>query len=95
MVTPQPSQPRRTRNLSLSAAAGLAGCVSVIVVFTALFVGLWLDSQLGQRGPCTVGLIVASVPVSLTLMVRIALLAIKRLDPSATATEPTQTSEEV
>jgi apolipoprotein N-acyltransferase len=65
--------PRRIRNLSYAAIAGLSGLVCLVIVLVALVVGLWLDAQLGRRGPFTITLLVASVPLSLYLMTRIAL----------------------
>jgi hypothetical protein len=54
-------------------------------VFGALLLGLWLDSQLGQRGPCVFSLLIVSVPVSLALMLRVALGAIQRIQPPPAA----------
>lgn len=63
--------PSRLRNLTLAGIAAQAGCWIVIVVFTALFAGLWLDAQFGQRGPFTVGLVLLSIPVTLFVVFRI------------------------
>jgi len=79
--------PRRVKNLGLAAVAGQAGCLTLIIVFAALFLGLWLDAQLDQRGPCTFGVLLLSVPVSLAAMLRIALVAIKRIEPAASDDE--------
>lgn len=75
------SEPPRLQNLSYAALAGQAGCVTLLIVFGALLLGLWLDAQLGQRGPCVFGLLIVSVPVSLWLMLRIALGAVNRIQP--------------
>lgn len=75
------SEPPRLHNLSYAALAGQAGCVTLLVVFGALLAGLWLDARLGQRGPCVFGLLIVSVPVSLALMLRVALGAINRITP--------------
>ncbi len=72
---------RYYKNLGLAAVAGQAGCATLIIVFAALFIGLWLDAQLGQRGPCVFGLLILSVPLSLFIMLRIALVAINRIVP--------------
>jgi hypothetical protein len=72
---------QRVRNLSLAAVAGQAGCVTILIVFGALFLGLWLDSQFDQRGPCTFGMLIISVPFSLYAMLRISLGAIRRIQP--------------
>lgn len=76
-------QPSRTRNLTITGITALTGCVALIVVMVALFAGLWIDSLLGRRGPATICLLVSSVPVSLYLMVRIALTLVKQIQPSA------------
>lgn len=70
---------RRVKNLSLAAIAGQAGCWTLVIVFGALFLGLWLDSQFDQRGPCTFGMLIASIPFSLYVMLRIALGAISMI----------------
>ncbi len=69
-------------------AATQAGCAAVVVVFTALFVGLWLDSVVGQRGLCTLGVLVASIPLSLWLMLKIALRVINRIQVTLPTQEP-------
>ncbi|NPV66336.1 MAG: AtpZ/AtpI family protein [Anaerolineae bacterium] len=72
----------RPRNLTYAAIAGQAGLVTILVVFIALFAGLWLDAQFGLRGPFTIGLLALSVPVSLFLMVRLALSATGAIRPA-------------
>lgn len=78
------SRPSRARNLGLAGIAALTGCVSLIVVMAALLLGLWLDSQIGQRGPATICTLILSVPVSLFLMIRIALGLVNRIQPQQT-----------
>lgn len=67
------------RNLALAAVAAQAGCVTVVIIAAALIAGMWLDAQSGRRGLFTVGLLVCSVPLTLFLMVRIALSSVKRI----------------
>lgn len=81
MKNKQPSVQVRVRNLGFAVIAGQAGCATLIIVIGALLIGLWLDSQMGQRGPFTFGLLILSVPLSLYVMMRIALAAINRIDP--------------
>jgi MFS family permease len=69
------------QNLALAAVAGQAGCASVVIIMAALLIGLWLDSQLDWRGPFTIGLLVCSMPVSILVMLKIALGAVGRIDP--------------
>ena len=84
----------RTRNLAYTAAAGQAGLATVVLVVMALFIGLWLDSLLGLRGPFTIGLVVLSVPLSLFMMVRVALSATRAIEPPQTSTTTTTTKED-
>ena len=83
---------RHARNLGLAAVAGQAGCWTILIVFAALFIGLWLDSQIGQRGLCTFGLVIISIPVSLMVMLRIAVSAIRRIDPPDVNTDQESSS---
>ncbi len=76
--TPRPPE-IKLLNFSVVVIAAQAGCAAVLVILVALVGGLWLDSQAGQRGIFTVILIILSVPVSLTLMLRIALVTARRL----------------
>ncbi len=85
---------KRVKNLGLAAVAGQAGCVTLVIVFAALLLGLWLDSTLDQRGPCTFGMIILSVPFSLFAMLRIALGAISMIEPPAFNELDTDPSEQ-
>jgi hypothetical protein len=58
----------RVFNLTLAAVAGQAGCLTLVVIFAALFLGLWLDNLFDTRPLLTVVLMVASVPITLVLM---------------------------
>jgi hypothetical protein len=84
---------RRAINLSLAAVAGQSGCATVIIVFTALFVGLWLDARFDQRGLFTFGVLVCSIPFSLVVMLTIALNAIKRITPPKITDISSETEE--
>ena len=72
-------KPTRANNLTLATMAGQAGCAALALIFVALFIGLWLDSQFGVRGLFTMGLLLLSIPISLFAMVRIALGTIRKL----------------
>ena len=78
---PNGNQSQRIANLTLAALAAQSGCFTLVIVVGSLLVGLWLDAQSGQRGPFTIGLLLLSVPVSLFFMVRVAMGAIKRIQP--------------
>lgn len=45
-----------------------AGCLTAVGTLLALFLGLWLDQQMGTRPMFTLGLVLASIPLTLILM---------------------------
>jgi hypothetical protein len=59
----------------------LTGCAAIVILISALFLGLWLDGLLGRRGPLTVCLMALSAPLSVYIMVRIALILVKYIQP--------------
>jgi len=91
-MTKPPSS--RIKNLTLAGISALTGCVALLVILVALFLGLWLDHQMGRRGPATILVLMLSVPVSLYLMTRMALGLVRRIDVVATTSEATHLSHE-
>ncbi len=77
--------PDYARNLALASVAGQAGCLTIIIVFMALFGGMFLDSRLDTHPVFTIGLVLLSVPVSLYAMIRLMLSSVAslRMTPSA------------
>jgi len=59
---------RHTFNLALAAMAGQVGCLTTIIVVTALFAGLWIDSRFNTRPTFTIVLVILSVPLTLAVM---------------------------
>jgi predicted lipid-binding transport protein (Tim44 family) len=86
-VSTDQDQKPRLQNLAYAAVAGQVGCVMVILIFGALFLGLWLDSQFGVRGPFTIILLLLSIPISLFLVIRMALRAVRSIQPQDTTNE--------
>jgi F0F1-type ATP synthase assembly protein I len=72
--------PEYMRNMALATVAGQAGCSTLVMIFLALFGGLYLDSRLGTHPVFTIGLVMASIPVSLYAMVRMVLAAVSHID---------------
>ncbi len=44
------------------------GCLTLVILLSAIFGGLWLDARFETKPMITVILVIASIPVSLTLM---------------------------
>ncbi|HSO27863.1 MAG TPA: AtpZ/AtpI family protein [Anaerolineales bacterium] len=72
-------------NLALAAVAGQVGCLTVFIILVALFGGLWLDNYFALDSPVyTIGLMVASIPVTLVLM----LLIVRRTTARLASKQP-------
>ena len=76
--------------LALASVVSQVGCVTVAVVLGALVVGLGLDRALDTRPLFTILLLLGSIPVSLYLLVRIALSAVAQLNPPPSKPEERQ-----
>ncbi len=96
-VENEPTRPNdasaRIKNFTYAALAAQGGCFTLVIIFAALLLGLWLDAQFGQRGPFTIGLLLMSVPLSLFVMVRLALRSIAQIQPPAAPKSTTNTQE--
>lgn len=73
-----PPRPSRAIGIALASTVSQVGCVTVVVVIGALLLGLWLDSLLGTRPLLTIAFVLASIPISLYSIVRIAQSAASR-----------------
>ncbi len=58
-------------NLTLAGVAGQVGCVTLVIILAAMLGGLWLDSRFQTKPMFTIGLLVASIPISLFAMLYI------------------------
>lgn len=85
-----PNRKLYTQNLALASTVSQVGCVTVVIVVGSLLLGLWLDSLFDTKPILTIVCILASIPVSLFSLVRIALSAAARIQ----SPEDAETSEE-
>ncbi|GAB4504007.1 MAG: hypothetical protein Fur0043_10000 [Anaerolineales bacterium] len=68
-------------NLTLASVAGQVGCLTLVIIFLALFAGLWLDRYFESRPLFTVIFLIGSVPVTLFLMFRVVRAVTDRIKP--------------
>lgn len=59
--------------LAVLGLLGQVGCVTILMIAISIGGGLFLDAQFGTRPWITVGLLIASVPVTMFLMFKIVL----------------------
>lgn len=85
-------------NLTLAGAAGQVGCVTLVIILAAVLGGLWLDSLFHTRPVFTLGLLLASIPISLAAMLLIVRLVTSKIIAGPPANEvlepPAQNSSE-
>lgn len=68
-------------NLGLAALAAQVGFVTLGIVLAAVLGGLWLDKRLGTQLIFTILFVVASAPLSLFIIFRLAMSAISKIKP--------------
>jgi F0F1-type ATP synthase assembly protein I len=74
-----PKEKRNRFNLLLAAVTGQVGCLTMVIVIGAVLLGIYLDAQFGTKPWLTVGLLVASIPISLVLMFFVVRKAVSKL----------------
>ena len=82
-------------NMTMASIAGQVGCLTLSVIFAALFAGLWLDRYLDTKPFFTVVILLGSVPVTLFLMFRLVKVATDRIKPVQKDSLTTTHQEEV
>ena len=66
---PEKKTALRSFNIALAAVTGQVGCLTIVIILGAFLAGRWLDNQFGSDALFTVILMVASVPVTLVVMI--------------------------
>lgn len=91
-----PKKKQNRFNLLLAAVTGQVGCLTLVIVISAVLGGMALDARLNTRPWFTVGLLVASIPLSLILMffvVRKAVAKLKTGEPAVKRNEEEQSGK--
>lgn len=78
----------------LATTVAQVGCVTVFVILGALVIGLALDRALDTRPLFTLVLVLASIPVSLYLLVQVALSGAAQLAPPKPKENEEESSDE-
>jgi F0F1-type ATP synthase assembly protein I len=80
------SQPEQDNQNSFKSAVTITvigvAVITFVVIFLALFAGLWLDKLLDSRPLFTVVLVIISIPVTIVLMLRLVKVATNRIKPA-------------
>jgi hypothetical protein len=73
--SPEGKQPPYHLYVTMASVAWQVGCAALAIVLVALVGGLWLDKQFGVKPLFTILLLVASGPVSMYVIYRLAMRA--------------------
>jgi F0F1-type ATP synthase assembly protein I len=79
--TPDKDRQQKTYNLVLAAVASQVGCLTLVIIFGALIAGLWLDRMFASKPFFTIFFMIASMPITLYVMFKVAQSATKRMKP--------------
>ena len=71
--TPDTDQPDAGVAFVVAGVLAQVGCVTLLIITLSILGGLWLDTQFDTRPLFTVVLVVASVPVTVYLIIRFVL----------------------
>ena len=73
--------------MAMMSVGGQVGCITLLIVFVALFGGLALDRILGTKPVFTIILLLGSAPLALYLTFQVAMRSIKKMAPPVPPTE--------
>jgi F0F1-type ATP synthase assembly protein I len=70
-------------NTLLIVMIGQVGCLTLIIIFASVFLGLWLDNMFGTKPVITLVLLFAGIPISVLVMLFVARRTLARLKEQA------------
>jgi F0F1-type ATP synthase assembly protein I len=92
---PEPSKKSQTvNNFALYSVGGQVGCASLVIILIAVFIGIALDKLLGTKPVFTIGLTLGSAPLSLYISYKLAIRAVKNINPQGPAAGQSKPVEE-
>jgi F0F1-type ATP synthase assembly protein I len=83
-MSPNSDQSEKNRaqsafNLTLAAVVGQVGCLTLVILLGAILGGIWLDGRFNTKPLFTLGLAIASIPVTLIAMLWVVRSATSRI----------------
>lgn len=80
--------------MKLAAMGGEIGCVTLVIIFVAVFGGLWLDRILGTKPILTILFVIGAGPLALFTTYWLAIRTVKDIQPGEKAGTPAKAGEE-
>ena len=84
--TNEPRNAQMIRTMGLYSVGMQVGCVTVLIVFLSLGIGLGLDSLLNTKPVFTLIFILSSAPIALFITFKLAMRAVKNVNPQTAGT---------
>ena len=96
MNQPDPNKVNRQQfiNMTMIGLASQIGCLTVVILFAALFGGLWLDKTFDSKPIFTIFLVIVSAPLALGLTFWVAMRAARKVSTPAAGEQDSNLSEE-
>ncbi len=92
--TPKNNSAIGSLQLALTGVLGLVGCLTIAIIAVALVGGLLLDNALQTRPMFTLILVIASVPLTIFIMVRVVLSMAPRIQNLSESAVVTHSEED-
>ena len=80
--SPDKTGAERALKITVAGVLGQVGCLTLAIIAAAIFGGLWLDTRFDTKPLFVLVLVLASIPLTLYLMVRIVLSVAPRIQLS-------------
>lgn len=88
---PRPAAALRKTYRMVALSTGLTGCVTFLILGLAIFLGLWLDSTLGNdRNIITLVLILLSIPLNIAALFWVVRFTTRRRKAAEAQADPQQ-----
>jgi F0F1-type ATP synthase assembly protein I len=78
-TNPQPQDKQRLVNMTVIALVGQVGCLTLLIVLGAVFLGMWIDSRMNSRPVGTIILVAVSVPLAIFVMLKVVRGTLRKL----------------
>jgi len=82
-----------TFSMALAGVLGIGGLITLGIVMVFLLGGLWLDRIMDTKPFFTLLLMIASAPISIFVMYRVAMSSISKINPTVKRTDGDEESK--